>query len=124
MKLANRIVLVLLLSVALVGCKLDLPSPTSGSVHRFEKGAPVSSWQLTERQLFALSSWFKEHQSGWSRSYVTYVPKIDVRVVHGGGKQSSINIWSQKVIVVTGEDQLVQDFELSDIQSLLSAVGL
>lgn len=123
MKLIRRIALVLILAAGLVGCKLDLPSLTSGSVQRFEKGTPVLSRQLSEKQLLALSAWFQQRRSGWSRSYVTFVPKTEVHVMHSDGKQSSINIWPQQVIVVTEEHQLVQDFGATDMQTLFSIMG-
>jgi len=123
MKLVQRIALVLLLIVGMFGCTLDLPTPTSASVERFENGAPIQSWSLTDSQLDALVSWFKECESGWSPSYITYVPKIEVRVKHRSGNQSSINIWPQKIIVNLGGNQFEQSFEASTVQGLLSALG-
>ena len=119
MTIARRLVVAFLLAIALSACTLELP--TAASAERYSGGAPV---QLTEQQLRLLSAWFEAHQSGWSHSYVTYVPATYVRVAHVGGQSSTINIWSPtKVVVNYDGSQIEQQFEASSVQTLISIVG-
>lgn len=123
MKIIHRLTVLFFLAAVLSGCTLELPAPISASVERYAKGAPVQTWRLSDPQLAALSEWFAQHQSGWSPSYVSYVPNVEVTVQHAAGKQSYINVWSTKRVVVnSGGRQVEQDFEASAVQSLLAVV--
>ena len=117
-------VVLFLLATALAACKLELPPhPMSASVEQFNQGAPKKKWNLTEQQVELLGQWFSQHQTGWSTSYVTYVPAVLVRVVHSGGVQSSINVSSGGFVIVNaGDRQFTQKFEDPDARTLLAIV--
>lgn len=125
MRSIARRIFVVFLAVALAACTFELPSPVSASVEHYLNGAPVNAWALTEKQTGFLTDWFKQHQSGWSPSYVSYAPHVLVRVRLSDREESSINVlpWG-KVVVVSTEGQFTQSFEAKVIGELLTIIGL
>jgi hypothetical protein len=124
MKGLARQAAVAFLAMTLAACSLELAKPESAAVERYEKGSPVSTWVLTEKQLASFATWFAQHQSGWSPSYATYVPRVLVRVKYDGGKEGSVNIFPSGFVIVSSRDgQFTQTFEAKVVNELIDSIG-
>ena len=122
MKPLQHLVILLFAVVLLAGCTVDVPPATSATVSRYERGAPVRTWKLTEAQLRAMSQWLKQHPSGWSPSFVSYVPNVYVTIQHSNQEQSSINISPVKVILNSAGNQVEHPFDPLVIKALLDTL--
>jgi hypothetical protein len=123
MKLLQHLATLLFTVALLAGCTVDLPPASAATVSRFERGAPVKTWQLTEAHIRSLSLWFQQHQSGWTPSFVSYYPIVYVTIQHSNHEQSSINISPVKIIVNSAGRQVEQPFDRLAIKTLLDSLG-
>jgi hypothetical protein len=118
----HRIAIVPLTIFALVSCQLELPPVASATVERHSFDQTTQSINLSSEQVRVLASWFAEHPSGWSRSVVSYVPTLEVRLTHTSGETSVVNIMGTKVIIYNRSGQFEQQFYVSSLTNLLSVV--
>lgn len=122
-RIALQVILVFLV-VTLAACTLEIPSAISATAEKQAQGAPVKTWTLTETQTGSLVDWFKQHRSGWSPSYVSYAPRLQVRMKHANGKESYMNVLPPGlVVVVSTEGQFTQTFETQVVEQLVSIIG-
>jgi hypothetical protein len=121
--IARRFVVVFLV-VSLSACNVEVPNPIGATAELYTSGAPIKTWALTETQAKALSDWFKQHPTGWSPSYTSYVPRLLVRLKHANGKDSSVNVLSPGLVVVGSADgQFTQSFEAKAVEQLIASIG-
>lgn len=114
----------LFLLIALSACTLEMPSPIGATVEQYTSGALIKTWALTEAQEKALIDWFKQHPTGWSPSYASYVPHLLVRLKHSDGKVLSVNVLSPRLIVVASPDgQFTQMFETRVEEQFIASIG-
>jgi hypothetical protein len=125
MKSIARLLGLAFLVATLSACTLEMPSSIGATTEQHTNGAPVKSWTLTETQARTLADWFSQHQSGWSPSYVTYVPRVLIRLKHANGKESSVNVLPPGLVVVNSMDgyQFSQSFEAKTVEQLVAIVG-
>ncbi|MEX8503719.1 MAG: hypothetical protein AB3X41_11845 [Leptothrix ochracea] len=123
MNIAPRTAIAFVAAIAASACSFELPELKSASVESYSRGGLIQSWALNESQRNALSSWFKQHQSGWSASYVSYAPAILVHVSSAHEINSVVNILPvSKVVVFNNSGQYEQKFDGSEFQKLLDIV--
>jgi hypothetical protein len=121
--IARRLVQVFLVA-ALSACTLEMPTSIGATAEQHTNGAPIKTWALTETQAKALTDWFKQHPTGWSQSYASYVPRLLVCLKHANGKESSINVLSPGLVVVASTDgQFTQSFETRTAEQLVAIIG-
>ena len=108
--------------VSLAACTFELPPIASASLSRYEAGAPVSNRSLSPSQSRVLETWFAERASGWSASYASYAPSLQVRVAHKNGQESVANLVGHKVIVYGSFGQYEQQFSAESIAKLRSLI--
>lgn len=121
--IARRLVQVFLVA-ALSACTLEMPSSIGANAEQYASGSPIKNWALTETQAKALIDWFKQHPTGWSPSYASYAPRLLVRLKNANGKESSVNVLSQGLVVVALPDgQFTQSFEARTVEQLIAIIG-
>lgn len=126
MKHFRATLLSLFVAVLLVACKVDVPEISAATVTRYSAGAPGASTPLTAEQRTALSTWFKQHRSGWSSSHTTYAPALEADLTHENGAVSVVNILASKIVVSGSFGQYERKCNKKDIATLrtmLSAAG-
>ena len=112
------------LLMSLSACTLEMPSPIGSTAEQYTSGAPIKTWALAETQEKALTNWFKQHPTGWSPSYASYVPRLLVRLKHADGKVSSVNVLPLGLLVVALPDgQFTQSFEARVVEQLIASIG-
>jgi hypothetical protein len=112
------------LVLSLSACTLEAPNLIGATAEQYASGAPIKTWALTETQAKALSDWFKQHPSGWSPSYASYVPRLLVRLKHANGNESSVNVMSHGLVVVGSADgQFTQSFDSKAVEQLVASIG-
>jgi hypothetical protein len=113
----NRVIAICIL-LTLAACKFTLPPVTSATVERYQSGSRLQSAELNSEQIKTLSAWFAQHNSGWTQSVVSYVPKLEVRAMHSNGDTSIINLISTIVVVYNKSGQYQQSFLQSEVAEL------
>lgn len=112
-----------LLTILLTGCRLELPKLLSASVVRYAEGRAVATCTLTPGQAALVHAWFVRHQTAWSPTLATYVPKLLIQTTHTGGQRSSINIWASGFVVVNvASGQFEQQFDAATFKELLAII--
>ena len=119
----RAVVVVLAVATLLAGCKFSLPDVTSATVTRYVSGSPGPQTELTPSQRAAIATWFKEHKSGWSSSFASYGPQLEIRVAHENGSQSVINVIDSKVVVKGEFGQYERNSGKPALAALLAAIG-
>ena len=119
----RAVVVVLIAATLLAGCKFSLPDVTSATVTRYVSGNPGPQTELTPSQRAAIATWFKEHKSGWSSSFASYVPQLEVRATHENGTQSVINVIDSKVVVKGAFGQYERNSGKPALAALRAAIG-
>lgn len=122
MKLRHAVAL-LASALTIAGCQLDVSPITSATMSQYVSGRPEPSVTLRSEKVQALSSWIAEHRSGWSPSFVSYAPSLEIRLTHAAGETSVMNIDSKKVVIYNRSGQLEQEFPSSSLSALRSAIG-
>ena len=107
----------------LAGCKFSLPEVTSATVTRYVSGNPGPQTELVPSQRAAIATWFKEHKSGWSSSFASYGPQLEIRVAHENGSQSVINVIDSKVVVKGEFGQYERNSGKPALAALRAAIG-
>ena len=115
---------VIALSAAISGCTLDVPQSTEAQVVINAGKSDEQRSMLSSGQRNRLSDWLSKHQTGWSKSYVTYAPATELRLKHADGSVSVINITSSKVIAYGNFGQYEQAFPQETMSQLWSAIGI
>jgi hypothetical protein len=101
-----------------------MPVSIGATAEQHINGAPLKTWALTETQTQALNDWLKQHSTGWSPSYASYVPRVLVRLKHANGKESSVNFLVPGLVVVASMDgQFTQSFEAKTVERLVAIIG-
>ena len=123
MKRIVRLAAAVFLASAFAACTLQLEKPESGAVERYAKGAPVDTRALTGEQLSQLASWLDRHQSGWSPSYVSYVPHLLIRVKYADGNEGTVNIFTSGFVIVRSAGrQFTHSFGEAVVGELVSSI--
>ena len=108
-----------------ISCELSLSlSPVvSGTLQTRNEGSR-NSIALSSEQVTALTSWFTQHKSGWSKSPASYLPGDKVFLHHADGRLTMIDLNPNGFIVVnTGSDQFIRQFgapEFAVLNSILN----
>jgi hypothetical protein len=109
-----------LISALIVGCNLDVPAITNAKYSLPQKNGAEESIQLSNMQIQQISTWLSAHRSGWSRSFVTYVPKHYISGNLVGGKYASLNIWTSQIVVVIDSEQYVRSLSPAESASIMA----
>jgi len=126
MFLRSILVVLCLLVASCFAQSFELSAVASASLVRYSKGAPMPSGPLllSSEQLSALTAWFASHSSGWSRSYVTYAPSIQVVLRHSDGQQSSLQVLTSKLVIYGAFGQQERKLTAEEHDSLLRLLGV
>ena len=119
----RAVVVVLAVATLLSGCKFSLPAVTSATVTRYISGNPGPQTELAPSQRAAIATWFKEHKSGWSSSFASYGPQLEIRVAHKNGSQLVINVIDSKVVVKGEFGQYERSSGKPALAALRAAIG-
>ncbi len=119
---ARTIALSVLLLLSLAGCKLALSQVSSATLEQYGAGRLLQARELTPSQVHALSDWFSRHETGWSSSFVSYVPALVVRARHADGDTSVVDIDSTMLIVYNRSGQYQQHFTPDELAEVLRIV--
>jgi hypothetical protein len=123
LKAASRIVALVSVAIALVGCDLETPEIVSGVVTASEAGRSASN-TVPVKSVSELNAWLKEHRGGWSKSVATYVPRISTQLKAKDGSTWGLNILESLVVVNGGGAQLTQSFSAEQLAPLKGALGV
>jgi hypothetical protein len=119
MKTPISLLVAVLLSVAIAGCNLDVPSIASVTCTRYVGGSPGKLTPLSSSQIRHLTEWFASHRSGWSQSVVTYVPVVELRIEHGNGTASVVNVGPLKIVIYGSFGQSERTLSEAEANTLL-----
>jgi hypothetical protein len=86
------VALLLLGSLALVSCSIEIPQFTSGDAAVYEAGRPIHEWKLTADQVNHLNRRLAEHRAGWHPTLANLVPSF-VLTLHGADNVLTVNIY-------------------------------
>ena len=116
-----------LATIVACGSGFTLPPVTSGVVVQHTVGGhPAGAAEprrLTSQQVQSVSNWFSQHSEGWSQSFVSYAPSLEIRLEHRDDV-SVVNIVSPTFIVVYNRSgQFERKAGLQEVESLKSAIG-
>lgn len=106
------------LVVFLAGCKFNLQQVSSATVEPSSSERLLQAKELSPNQVRALSTWFSQHNTGWSSSVASYVPMLLIRAKHTDGDTSVINIMSNMVVVYNRTGQYQQQFTPSELAQM------
>jgi hypothetical protein len=120
MQLFLKLVFATLISALIVGCNLDVPAITTAKYSLAQKNGAEESIQLSNMQTQQISTWLSAHRSGWSRSFVTYVPKHYISGNLVGGKYASFNIWTSQIVAVIDSEQYMRSLSPAESASIMS----
>lgn len=101
----RRVFLLLLPAIPLASWPFEIVPVKSASVIRHSTEAPGLLLAMSSTQVAALNDWLSSHRSGWSASYVSHVPRIQVQLSHTNGESSSLQLVAGKLIVYGGSGQ-------------------
>ena len=114
-------VAIVFLCLLVTGCYETFPPIQSGNVTHWQNGRPQgSAQQLTPEQVTNLSVWLQNHRWGWQSVIATYLPAINIYVVHSDGTKSSANLM-KKILIVGQYQRSISEVER---QELLSIMGI
>jgi hypothetical protein len=123
MKHIRVTLLSIFVAALLAACKVDVPEISAASVTRYSADAPAASTPLSAEQRAALTSWFKQHRSGWSTSHATYAPVLEASLTHENGAASVVNVLRSKVVVYGSFGQYERRTNKQSIAALRRALG-
>ncbi|MCV2351119.1 hypothetical protein [Paucibacter sp. Y2R2-4] len=124
MKVALARLVAFALLALLAGCSFKLDPITNVRVESHRDGMAVQEHDLSEGRVRELSTWFSQHQSGWSRSTASYVPVFVARAKHSDGATTVINVLSNIVVVYNKSGQFSQQIEAQELKALREALGV
>lgn len=105
-------------------CSFDLSSPVTGRVELHSTFTKAISKELSVTQLREISAWFSQRQSGWKPSWASYFPSLIIRIQHGDGDVTVINVLEDVVVVYNRNGQYSQQFSTTELAALRGmAVG-
>lgn len=119
MKNIPRFVAIVFLCLSVAGCYEEFPPIQAGNVTHWQNGRPQgSAQQLTAEQITNLSAWLQNHRWGWQSVIATYLPAINIHVVHSDGTKSSANLM-QKILVVGQYQRSISEAEREELLSIM-----
>jgi hypothetical protein len=124
MKPMRDFTVTMMLTVALCGCRLDVPPIASGTYTTYVAGSPGPRRELTSDQRQALTTWLGEHRSEWSRTVVTHVPGTLVSIQHIEGSESTLNLWPRSLMAYGQFGQLQRSLTEEEGRRLAEILGL
>ena len=127
MKKANRLIVILMLSVFLAACRIDvnqlIQSEEVLTIQVYKSsGTGITTKEIRkgDETFTRFKKWLEENEKGWEPSPVTFVPSVEVR-----GKKFVLNFHPRRAILnFQSPDgkyhQYVKDIAEADFQYLLS----
>jgi hypothetical protein len=114
------------LSIILASCTLEVPKPTTVQVTIYKNGKPEPSANtLSQSQQNKLAGWLEKYNSGWSKSYASYVPVIEVRITHADRSVSVLNVRNTNHVIAYGNfGQYEQEFNSTAMSELRQTIGI
>lgn len=128
----------LLLSVALTGCREEIQSVVAANVvygglfmGQFAlkvDGRPPEEWGLNSSQIVKLNTWLQHHRDGWDKLLVSPPPSsLSVVLTHPDGTHSRVDCfdtsdyWKHMVVVHASSagDNGIRNLSTQDMQELL-----
>lgn len=113
-----------LLCAALAACNVEIPALQSATYIEYVKGSPSTPVVLSAAQVQRLSTWLASHRSGWSRSIVSYVPKVLIQMRHVDGTVSSLSVFSRKAIADGSFGSYERELTESEGLEIIGLLGL
>jgi len=68
--------------------------------------------------------WLSNHRSGWSRSIVTYAPKILITMTSENGKISVIEVWPNRISIYARFGNYGKKLTNQDYSEIISILGI
>jgi hypothetical protein len=116
----------LLLCITLSGCSLEFPAVQSAAYTEYVKGSPSKPVVLTTTRAQRLAGWLASRRSGWSPSFVSYVPNVLIQIKHVDGSVSRLNLYPRKAIAdgsFGSHERELTEPEVLEIKGLLGLNG-
>ncbi len=121
MKLGRSVGALLLITV-LSACNVEVPAIDSAKVAQYESGKPQKTWELNRSEIAALSQWFQRHQDGWSPTFTTYAPGLNVVLGNAKRPVGGLNILGNRLVVNVERGQYIRELSPEEISSLRTLV--
>ena len=134
----RKLLILLLLSAALTGCREEIPSVVAANVvdgglfmGQFAlnvDGRPPEEWSLNSSQIVKLDTWLQHHRDGWNKLLVSPPPpSLSVVLTHPDGTHSRVDFfntsdyWKHTVVVhaPSASDNGTRNLSTQDTQELL-----
>lgn len=120
MKSSPYLFVALFFTCILSACDVETPTLASCQAYQYEAGSVTRKWALKPAKVEVVSRWFSRHRTGWSKSYVSFAPKLLLSCKSEDGLEVSINVMAN-TIIFNSHEQKFADAEIVELRAAIEA---
>jgi hypothetical protein len=138
----RSVLMIILLTAALLGCREDIPPIVSGNVVDgglfmgtfvlARTGHPAKEWELTKPQIDQVNLWLQSHRDGWQTIVASPPPpSFSILLIHADKTQSRVDLfdinnnWREAMVIhaANASNNGIRHISVQEREELLAIVG-